>query len=281
MHSIYVIYHHPYAYPLKKHTQQPSHVWFFSPKLLHSSPYYRGETPSGPSDVGSRKRARDTQRYTCWRWSSWYEQLASFSVLVIFWIFPNRGNNSISIYIYIPSIMTWWILPTKDYYYGVSFRQNQKNLQYRGWGWTSRVDLRCFQFRGWWVVKVSGSWWLRLIVFWVVVSNIFYFHPYLGKIPNLTNIFNWVETTNQFFYGLTSLDEFFSETGWWVAWTHKVCVNRGWSWKWSYFRAISFSASVWKDDHFWEARFLSNQWWMVGRDCCSEDDPSAMWLVTS
>ena len=25
--------------------------------------------------------------------------------------------------------------------------------------------------------------------FWVVVSNIFYFHPYLGKIPNLTNSF--------------------------------------------------------------------------------------------
>ena len=24
---------------------------------------------------------------------------------------------------------------------------------------------------------------------WVVVSNIFYFHPYLGKIPNLTSIF--------------------------------------------------------------------------------------------
>ena len=24
---------------------------------------------------------------------------------------------------------------------------------------------------------------------WVVVSKIFYFHPYLGKIPNLTNIF--------------------------------------------------------------------------------------------
>ena len=25
--------------------------------------------------------------------------------------------------------------------------------------------------------------------YWVVVSKIFYFHPYLGKIPNLTNIF--------------------------------------------------------------------------------------------
>ncbi len=28
-----------------------------------------------------------------------------------------------------------------------------------------------------------------LLYFWLVVSNIFYFHPYLGKIPNLTNIF--------------------------------------------------------------------------------------------
>ena len=27
------------------------------------------------------------------------------------------------------------------------------------------------------------------IIYWVVVSNIFYFHPYLGKIPILTNIF--------------------------------------------------------------------------------------------
>ena len=27
------------------------------------------------------------------------------------------------------------------------------------------------------------------VFFWVVVSNIFYFHPYLGKIPILTNIF--------------------------------------------------------------------------------------------
>ena len=26
-------------------------------------------------------------------------------------------------------------------------------------------------------------------IFYLVVSNIFYFHPYLGKIPILTNIF--------------------------------------------------------------------------------------------
>ena len=32
---------------------------------------------------------------------------------------------------------------------------------------------------------------------WEVVSNIFYFHLYLGKIPILTSIlFKWVETTN-------------------------------------------------------------------------------------
>ena len=32
---------------------------------------------------------------------------------------------------------------------------------------------------------------------WVVVSNIFYFHPYLGRWSNLTSIFfKWLETTN-------------------------------------------------------------------------------------
>ncbi len=32
-----------------------------------------------------------------------------------------------------------------------------------------------------------------VVVYWVVVSNIFYFHPYLGKIPILTSIlFRWV-----------------------------------------------------------------------------------------
>ena len=31
----------------------------------------------------------------------------------------------------------------------------------------------------------------------MVVSDIFYFHPYLGKLSNLTNVFKWVETTNQ------------------------------------------------------------------------------------
>ena len=31
---------------------------------------------------------------------------------------------------------------------------------------------------------------------WVVVSNISYFHPYLGKMSNLTSIFKGVETTN-------------------------------------------------------------------------------------
>ena len=33
---------------------------------------------------------------------------------------------------------------------------------------------------------------------WVVVSKIFYFHPYLGKIPILTTVifFKGVETTN-------------------------------------------------------------------------------------
>ena len=31
-------------------------------------------------------------------------------------------------------------------------------------------------------------------------KHFFYFHLYLGKIPILTNIFRWVETTNQFMF---------------------------------------------------------------------------------
>ena len=30
---------------------------------------------------------------------------------------------------------------------------------------------------------------IYLIIDWVVVSNMFYFHPYLGKLSNLANIF--------------------------------------------------------------------------------------------
>ena len=35
---------------------------------------------------------------------------------------------------------------------------------------------------------------------WVVVSNIVYFHPYLWRWWYLTNIFQWIETTNQLIY---------------------------------------------------------------------------------
>ena len=39
---------------------------------------------------------------------------------------------------------------------------------------------------------------------WVLVLNIFHFHPYLGEWSNLTNVFKWFETTNW-----TSLKMFF------------------------------------------------------------------------
>ena len=40
---------------------------------------------------------------------------------------------------------------------------------------------------------------------WVVVSNMFYFHPYLGKIPILTNIFpRPAKTSNVIIWLLTS-----------------------------------------------------------------------------
>ena len=40
------------------------------------------------------------------------------------------------------------------------------------------------------VINKLGFQWVSIELIWVVVSNIFYFHPYLGKIPILTNIFS-------------------------------------------------------------------------------------------
>ena len=43
-------------------------------------------------------------------------------------------------------------------------------------------------------VKELGGWGKEQ--YWVVVSNIYYFHPYLGKIPILLILFKGVETTS-------------------------------------------------------------------------------------
>ena len=50
------------------------------------------------------------------------------------------------------------------------------------------------------VIGVKGS---NSVNFWVVVSSIFYFHTYLGKIPGLI-FFRWIETTNQTCFLLSS-----------------------------------------------------------------------------
>ena len=49
--------------------------------------------------------------------------------------------------------------------------------------WGNDSHLTCAYFSNWIGLKNHQ------LVVWVVVSNIFYFHPYLGKVSNLTNIF--------------------------------------------------------------------------------------------
>ena len=46
-----------------------------------------------------------------------------------------------------------------------------------------------------WIARVDGMMWNPCFS-WVVVSNILYFHPYLGKWSNMTSIFfRWVGST--------------------------------------------------------------------------------------
>ena len=92
--------------------------------------------------------------------------------------------------------------------------------------WSRFRSDSCGNFSHAWVdrgageAKIKRNTTLRLSKwsFWVVVSNILYFHPYLGKIPILTNIFSngWFNHQLVFLYQT-----------WWV---FKSTVQRSSSW---------------------------------------------------
>ena len=89
----------------------------------------------------------------------------------------------------------------------------------------------------------------------LVVSNILYFHPYLGKISNLTIFFffGWVETTNQkIFRSLPKTFTFISNFTY-PSTTRDVCVDK--------FLLLTLSHWVGKGQKF-PARYL---WWKTKR----------------
>ena len=82
----------------------------------------------------------------------------------------------------------------------ITYSINLHHLQsHAGTGTSMLVDMvmlgtgRSYSGRRDWVSYLAEAekviCWVSKIQAWLVVSNIFYFHPYLGKISNLTNIF--------------------------------------------------------------------------------------------
>ena len=78
-------------------------------------------------------------------------------------------------------------------------------LEFHLWSWLlhhgisgHELGTNNLQLKNWWFKDDK-----------VVVSNIFYFHPYLGKIPILTNIFQmgWNHQLDEFPFGLRSFQE--------------------------------------------------------------------------
>ena len=67
----------------------------------------------------------------------------------------------------------------------------------QGWVWTvlSLQWVEGHSLGGFWWQRGAVSFWERVDIMWVVVSNICYFHPYLGKWSNLTTVifFKWVD----------------------------------------------------------------------------------------
>ena len=66
-------------------------------------------------------------------------------------------------------------------------------------------------------------------VIWVVVSNIFYVHPYLGRFPFWLIFFRWVETTNQVMVNRDMISQIFTDMvkpfG-----KHNYGKNQAWRW---------------------------------------------------
>ncbi len=81
------------------------------------------------------------------------------------------------------------------------------------WCLVSWTSFLCFEWGDSWCGwrgnhgACSWFWLLDIGIFWVVVSNIFYFHPYLGNIPILTDIFQ-------------------------MGWNHQPYVCRWWALQW-------------------------------------------------
>ena len=95
----------------------------------------------------------------------------------------------IYIYIYTCICCTYLYIYTLIYYITLSTRIVKMALDSRS---QARFPLDPSANDSMWFVRFSSpetDLSLPKMTFWVVVSNIFYFYPYLGKIPILTNIF--------------------------------------------------------------------------------------------
>ena len=73
--------------------------------------------------------------------------------------------------------------------HNITYNTRQQVALIRTWAVTIRMMMMMMMMMMLVVVVV-------VMMIWVVVSNMFCFHPYLGKIPILTNILQRVQTFN-------------------------------------------------------------------------------------
>ena len=92
----------------------------------------------------------------------------------------------------------------------------------------SLMHMKTIVGKGWWQ-WVSWLWPHVINIYWVVVSNIVCFHPYLGKIPILTNIFQmgWnhqLDDVGGIFGGQISILLLFFDNLWYSLWIQILIV---------------------------------------------------------
>ena len=127
-------------------------------------------------------------------WKGFASQYSSMGIMYFTCIFNIRINHSIEVNITkSPCILGVYIGISEGSPVGCCSRRSRKRCLFPSS--RSTREVRCC----WWICWRIGRpnlakrnlealpW--RNFIFWMMVSNIFYFHPYLGKIPSLTNIF--------------------------------------------------------------------------------------------
>ena len=181
-------------------------------------------------------------------------RIRTFATIFFWWLFKQKiGESLLGCFcfyagkiILVPRLGGWWQRCVVKKKTG-DFWSNERSYRTEGITWVVAICFKCSSLfggndaiwlahiflKGWFdhqldTYLVTSDWWISGCFFWlrfwsfqkghfwVVVSKIFYFHPYLGKISNLTNVFQmgWNHQLDLYSFVLRDWDGRLDDVDW-------------------------------------------------------------------